>query len=90
MNEITKVICNAIFSIYDIDENQKKEIHEKLAKLSEGELNNLANTLVKYKKESNALVKDLKDKLQMKVTNLKEYKERKEAFYEAENLIDNI
>lgn len=90
MNENTKIICDVIFSIYDIDENTRKEIEEKVVKLWEDELKNVLKSLITYKENDSRLKSELKEKLQIKLVNIKELKERKQAFNEAENLINNI
>lgn len=90
MNENIKIICSAIFSIYDIDENQKKKIEEKIATLWEDELKNILKSLITYKENDSKLKTELREKLQVKLINIKEIKERKQAFNEAESLINNI
>lgn len=90
MNENIKIICDVIFSIYDIDENTRKEIEEKVVKLWEDELKNILSSLINYKENDSRLKTELKEKLQVKLINIKELKERKQDFSEAENLINNI
>jgi len=90
MNENTKIICDAIFSIYEVSETSKKEIEEKIVKLSEDEVKKLIKNLVDYKEGINKLNSEFKKSLEFKIISLTEFKERKQAFYEAENLINNI
>lgn len=90
MNENINKICEVLFSIYIFDENQKKEVYEKVSNLSEDELKKLIKVLIEHKEKTKKLNSEFKKNLETKLTSLKEYKERKEAFNEAENLINNI